>query len=69
MPDHRTREAAVAGDMTKSESIRDLVRREQERAAEAEVIRQALIEGERSGAPRHFDSAAFMRRKTKRYRG
>ncbi|WP_083536451.1 ribbon-helix-helix domain-containing protein [Steroidobacter denitrificans] len=55
--------------MTKSESIRDLVRREQERAAEAEVIRQALIEGERSGAPRHFDSAAFMRRKTKRYRG
>lgn len=46
-----------------SELIRDLIRREQERNLELEVLRQALIEGERSGEPQAFDFAAFTRRK------
>ena len=45
-----------------SECIRDLIRREQERCAELEAIRSALIEGEASGEPRRFDGAAFKRR-------
>jgi antitoxin ParD1/3/4 len=45
-----------------SEYIRDLIRREQERSAEAEAIRAALIEGETSGEPRRFDAAVFKQR-------
>lgn len=45
-----------------SEYIRDLIRREQERSAEIEAIRTALIEGEASGEPRRFDPAAFKQR-------
>ncbi len=45
-----------------SEYIRDLIRREQERSAEIDTIRQALIEGENSGEPRPFDPAAFKRK-------
>jgi antitoxin ParD1/3/4 len=45
-----------------SEYIRDLIRREQERSAEIDVIRQALIEGENSGEPQRFDAAAFKQR-------
>lgn len=45
-----------------SELIRDLIRREQERMAEIESIRAALIEGERSGEPQRFDAEAFKRR-------
>ena len=45
-----------------SEYIRDLIRREQERSAEIEAIRAALIEGEASGEPRRFDLAEFKRR-------
>lgn len=45
-----------------SEYIRDLIRREQERAAEIEAIRSALIEGEVSGEPASFDVAAFKQR-------
>ncbi len=45
-----------------SEYIRDLIRREQERSAEVEAIRQALIEGENSGEPRRFNPAAFKER-------
>ena len=45
-----------------SEYIRDLIRREQERSAEIEAIRAALIEGEASGEPRRFDPAAFKQR-------
>lgn len=41
----------------------DLIRREQERNAELETVRQALIAGERSGEPQPFDFAAFSRRK------
>jgi antitoxin ParD1/3/4 len=47
-----------------SEAIRDLIRREQERRFEIETIRQALIEGERSGEPEPFDFAAFKQGKT-----
>ena len=47
-----------------SEAIRDLIRREQERRFEIETVRQALIEGEQSGAPERFDFAAFKKRKS-----
>ncbi|HNU11624.1 MAG TPA: type II toxin-antitoxin system ParD family antitoxin [Rubrivivax sp.] len=46
-----------------SELIRDLIRREQERSAELQALRQALIEGEQSGTPQPFDFAAFVERK------
>ena len=45
-----------------SEFIRDLIRREQERSAEVESIRAALIEGENSGEPKALDAAAFKRK-------
>lgn len=45
-----------------SEIIRDLIRREQERAKEVESIRAALIEAETSGEPRRFDPHAFRAR-------
>lgn len=45
-----------------SEYIRDLIRREQERSAEIEAIRAALIEGEASGEPKRFDVVAFKQR-------
>lgn len=55
----------AAGSYTNdSEAIRDLIRREQERGAEIETLRRALIEGEESGEPEPFDFAAFKRRKT-----
>jgi antitoxin ParD1/3/4 len=50
-----------------SEYIRDLIRREQEHAAEIEAIRAALIEGEDSGEPQPFDIGAFNRRMRTRY--
>lgn len=53
----------AAGSYTNdSEAIRDLIRREQERSAEIESIRQALIEGEQSGEPQPFDFDAFLER-------
>lgn len=45
-----------------SELIRDLIRREQERTAEIDHIRQALIEGEKSGEPQAFDAEGFKLR-------
>lgn len=45
-----------------SEYIRDLIRREQERTAQIEAIRSALIEGENSGTPEPFDAQAFKTR-------
>ncbi|MDN5752743.1 MAG: type II toxin-antitoxin system ParD family antitoxin [Nitrosospira sp.] len=45
-----------------SDYIRDLIRREQERCAETEVIRTALIEGENSGESQPFDVSAFKKR-------
>ena len=59
----------AAGSYTNdSEAIRDLIRREQERDAEVESIRQALIEGEQSGEPESFDVDAFKQRKATQYR-
>ena len=46
-----------------SEAIRDLIRRAQQRGAEIEAIRQALIEGEQSGEPERFDVDVFKQRK------
>lgn len=45
-----------------SEYIRDLIRREQERSAEIDAIRVALMEGESSGEPKPFDAGAFKQR-------
>ncbi len=45
-----------------SETIRDLIRREQERAAHIEQIRAALLVGELSGEPQPFDATQFKRR-------
>lgn len=45
-----------------SEYIRDLIRREQERTAEIDAIRSALIEGETSGEPKTFDVGAFKQK-------
>lgn len=50
-----------AGD--NSEAIRDLIRREQERRFGIEAVREALSEGEDSGAAVAFDFAAFKQRK------
>lgn len=50
-----------------SEYIRDLIRREQERSAEIEAIRAALIEGEASGEPKQFDAAAFKQKMLARH--
>jgi antitoxin ParD1/3/4 len=46
-----------------SDAVRDLIRREQERSGELNMIRHALLEGERSGVPERFDFAAFKQRK------
>lgn len=55
----------AAGSYTNdSEAIRDLIRREQERRFDSDSVREALIEGERSGEPEPFDFAAFRHRKT-----
>jgi antitoxin ParD1/3/4 len=52
-----------SGDYTNdSEYIRDLIRREQERGAEIEAVRAALIEGEKRGKPKRFDAGAFKRK-------
>ena len=45
-----------------SEYIRDLIRREQERSAQIEAIRAALIEGETSGEPHPFNPSDFKKR-------
>ena len=45
-----------------SEYIRDLIRREQERSAEIEAVRAALIEGEASGEAKPFDAGAFKQK-------
>ena len=45
-----------------SEYIRDLIRREQERSAEIEALRAALIEGEASGEAKPFDAGVFKQK-------
>ena len=52
-----------------SELIRDLIRREQDRNAGVDAIRQALIEGEASGAPQGFDFGGFLHDKIAQYKG
>ena len=53
----------MAGHYTNdSEYIRDLIRREQERSAQIEATRAALIEGETSGEPRPFNPSDFKKR-------
>ena len=53
----------AAGQYTNdSEAIRDLIRREQERQAQVQAVRAALIEGEESGAPQPFDVQAIKAR-------
>ncbi len=47
-----------------SEYIRDLIRREQERSAQVDAVRAALIEGENSGPPQPFDAQEFKTRMT-----
>jgi antitoxin ParD1/3/4 len=50
----------TAGDFTNdSEYIRDLIRRDQERYGEIEMIRSELVKGEQSGEPRPFDGKLF----------
>ena len=52
-----------AGNYTNDSAyISDLMRREQERDAEIEAIRAALVEGEKSGKPKRFDARTFKRR-------
>lgn len=46
-----------------SELIRDLIRDEQERRAQQDAVRQALIAGEHSGEPEPFDFDRFVQRK------
>lgn len=68
--DHWISAQVQAGRFTNdSELIRDLIRREQERATGLEALREALMEGERSGEPQAFDFAAFTRRKRAQYEG
>lgn len=45
-----------------SEYIRDLIRREQARNAELEMVREALITGENSGEPQPFEVSAFKQK-------
>ena len=56
-------QVAAGGFTNDSELIRNLIRREQERSADMQTLRSALIEGERSGEPQAFDFAPFTRRK------
>lgn len=66
--DHWVKAQIDAGNYTNdSEYIRDLIRREQERSAELDAIRAALIEGEVSGEPAAFDAAAFKQRMRSTY--
>ena len=58
----------AGGDFTNdSEYIRDLIRRDQARAFEVDVIRSELIKGEQSGDPGPFDAKQFKARMTAKY--
>lgn len=45
-----------------SEYIRELIRRDQARQSEVDVIRSALIRGEESGRPQTFNGDRFKKR-------
>ncbi|WP_462269897.1 type II toxin-antitoxin system ParD family antitoxin [Desulfobacter sp.] len=58
----------AAGEFTNdSEYIRDLIRRDQARKADIEVIRAGLIEAEQSGKPECFDAGAFKQEMFAKY--
>ena len=58
--DKRIKAQIDGGDLTNdSEYIRDLIRRDQARQSEVEVIRGELIRGEESGQPQAFDGELF----------
>ena len=58
--DNWVRAQIAAGQFTNdSEYFRDLIRRDQAGQADIETIRRELIEGEKSGQPRPFDSSQF----------
>lgn len=50
-----------------SELIRDLIRKEQERQQESELIRAALIIGEQSGEAKSLDFQQFIESKKAQY--
>jgi antitoxin ParD1/3/4 len=53
---------AVGGFTNESEYIRDLIRKDQARDADIDVIRAALIRGEESGRPAPFNAARFKQK-------
>jgi len=56
------------GDFTNdSEYIRNLIRLDQARMFEVDVIRSELIKGEQSGEPRPFDAKHFKDRMAAKY--
>ena len=60
----------AAGDFTNdSEYIRDLIRRDQVRQAEVELIRSELIKGEESGEPGPFDGGLFKEKMADKHAG
>ena len=50
-----------------SEYIRDLIRRDQARQSEVDVIRSALIRGEESGQPQAFSGDLFKEQMAAKY--
>lgn len=56
------------GDFTNDSAIiRDLIRRDQARSAEAEAVRDELIKGEQSGEPQPFSGDLFKEKATARH--
>lgn len=45
-----------------SDYVRDLIRRDQERAAKIEAMQAAITKGLESGAPQDFDKESFKQR-------
>jgi antitoxin ParD1/3/4 len=64
--DDRLKAQLQAGHYTNdSQYIRDLIRQEQVRNAEIDVLRDALVDGENSGEPKPLDVAAFKQKMLK----
>ena len=68
--DEWIKERIAAGDFTNdSEYIRELIRRDQARQMEIEIIRRELIKGEESGEPRPFDGERFKEKMAAKHAG
>lgn len=66
--DYWIKQRIAAGDFTNdSEYIRDLIRQDQAKKAESEAVRQALIEGEKSGEAQPFNLVEFEKEMTAKY--